>query len=88
MSKLQALATLVGMSKEYEEEILYLQQALLKITQAKRRIHYTCKGWYINARDPDADFCKKYPNQVAAIFLLEETEDLIKKFTEGILKYE
>lgn len=88
MSKLQALATLVGMSKEYEEEIHYLEEALQYISWAKQRISYTCKCWGTTDKDPDAAFLKKYPHQTHAILNLEEAEYRIKMFTEGILKYE
>lgn len=88
MSKLQALATLVGMSKEYDEEIQYLEEALLCIRCAKQRIHQTCNSWGVGSVDPDDSFWKKNPLQCEAILNLDDAEEDIKKFTEGILKYE
>lgn len=88
MSKLQALATLVGMSKEYEKEIHYLEEALLSIRWAKQRIGQTCELWDVNSKDPDAEYFKKYPLQFKAIMWLDDAEAKIKRFTEGILKYE
>lgn len=56
MSKLQALATLVGMSKEYEEEIHYLEEALQYIRWAKHRVYLTCNSLGIDRIDPDDSF--------------------------------
>nr|DAH32849.1 MAG TPA: hypothetical protein [Caudoviricetes sp.] len=88
MSKLQALATLVGMSKEYEEEIHYLEEALQCIRWAKQRIHQSCNSWGVDSADPDDSFWKKNPFQCKAILNLDAAEERINKFTEGILKYE
>lgn len=88
MSKLQALATLVGMSKEYEEEVHYLEEALQYIRGAKHRVYQTCSSLGIDSTDPDDSFWKKNPLQCKAILNLDIAEERIKKFTEGILKYE
>ena len=88
MSKLQALATLVGMSKEYEEEIHHLEEALQYIRWAKQRIGQSMQMWRVDSKDPDAEYLKKYPLRFKAILSLDAAEEKILHFTEGILKYE
>lgn len=88
MSKLQALATLMGMSKEYEEELHYLEEALVSIQRAKQRIGQSMQMWRVDSLDPDAEYFKRYPFRFKALLWLDDAEGKIKRFTEGVLKYE
>lgn len=93
MNKLQALATLVGLSDEFDSEIAKLEElklhleSILKFRQ--RCLSKIAKDDPILAcsKDPDATFFAKYQKSLEEIQLLEESIEIVKEFTEGTLKY-
>lgn len=94
MSKLQALATLVGMSQEYESELHKLQEAKLKQAQVleflQRSLANSAKHDHdlATSSDPDAAFYKRYHSAIEAITTLEDSIELTNGFINGVLKYE
>ena len=94
MSKLQALATLVGLSREYESELSKLEEARYKISEvlklrrsqlAKLSKMYPEIG---ESADPDAKFYEKFRVLLDEIEYLDDSIDLLDGFVKGVLKYE
>ena len=94
MSKLQALATLVGLSHEYESELSKLEEARYKISEVLklRRSQLTKLAKMYpeigDSADPDAKFYEKFHVLLDEIEYLDDSIDLLDGFVKGVLKYE
>ena len=93
MSKLQALATLVGMSNEFDLEIEKLEQIKLNISMVlsirRQQLDSRIRSDPVvyTSKDPDAAIADRYIKSLQELKLLEDSIETLKEFTEGALKY-